>query len=387
MTSLRRVFFLTAARSEYDILYPVISEALRIGLDAQVIVTGAHLSPFHGMGVRQIQSDGFKIAGEITTLFASESWEGRSLSFASLCEGLTRLLSQNKPNILCIAGDREEALAGAIVANFLGIHVVHLFGGDRCIASDIDEVLRPAISKMAHFHFTATEGHRERLIRMGEIPEQIWSTGGTGIDRLRTAEDIVDDELNQKFSIDVRSPFFLLIQHPSSLESTEGRKKEIENILTGMLSLGHPVFCSYPNFDPGNVEIRTAIDEARIAYSNLIVHHNLPRKYFVSLYRRCTAIVGNSSSIVIESGFLKVPGILVGNRQDLREIGPNVIRIGSTQAEIRNACKRAITDEVFLSEVSNCPSIYGDGYASARIASIIANAPLDKSLLHKTIPY
>lgn len=387
MTNMRRIFFLTAARSEYDILYPVVSESLRAGLGAEIVVAGAHLSPFHGHGVNQIRADGFPIAGELPTLLASESWEARSLSFAYLCEGLTRLLTRNKPDILCVAGDREEALAGAIVANFLGIHVAHLFGGDRCIASDVDEVIRPAISKMSHFHFTATEGHRERLVRMGELPEQIWATGGTGLDRLRDTADVSDDALNQEFDIDVSKPFFLLIQHPSSLQSEESRKQEMAGILEGILTLGHPVFCSYPNFDPGNMAIRVAIDEAREKFSNLIVHHNLPRDRFVALYRRCAGIVGNSSSIVIEAGFMKVPGILVGNRQNLREIGPNVIRVGSGQDEVNAACSRVLHDKDFLEQVRKCPSLYGDGFAASRIAKIMAETPLDRSMLHKTITY
>jgi UDP-hydrolysing UDP-N-acetyl-D-glucosamine 2-epimerase len=384
---MRRVFFLTAARSEYDILYPVIEAVTQVGLRAEVVVSGAHLSPFHGSGVHQIRADGFPIAAELPTLLASETWEGRSLSFAHLTEALTHLFASNKPDLLCVAGDREEALAGAIVANFLGIHFAHLFGGDRCVASDVDEIIRPAISKMAHFHFTATEGHRERLIRMGESPEQIWATGGTGLDRLRTTPDIGDDFLNRKFGIDVSKPFFLLIQHPSSLQGPESRKEEMTGILNGILSLGHPVFCSYPNFDPGNMAIRSAIDEAKARYDNLIVHHNLPRDHFVALYRRCAAIVGNSSSIVIESGFMRVPGILVGDRQNLREIGPNVIRVGSGEEEVRSACLRALEDQAFLSGVRTCQSIYGDGYAASRIARIMSDISLDRALLHKTITY
>jgi GDP/UDP-N,N'-diacetylbacillosamine 2-epimerase (hydrolysing) len=387
VNNMRRVFFLTAARSEYDILFPVLSSANRIGLQAEVIAAGAHLSPFHGHGVDQIRADGFPIAGELLSLLSSETWEGRSLSFAYLCEGLTRLLGHNKPDLLCVAGDREEALAGAIVANFLGIHVAHLFGGDRCVASDVDEVIRPAISKLAHFHFTATEGHRERLIRMGELPEQIWATGGTGLDRLRTSPDVANEELNRVFGIDVGQPFFMLIQHPSSLQNSESRKREMAGILKGMLSLGHPVFCSYPNFDPGNIAIRDAIDEAKLKYSNLIVYHNLPRDHFVALYRRCAAIVGNSSSIVIESGFLKVPGILVGSRQNLREIGPNVLRIETGEDEIRSACLRVLNDKELLLQVKNCPSLYGDGHAATRIAEIMVEASLNQALLHKTITY
>src|SRR5262249_16005752 len=154
-----------------------------------------------------------------------------SLSFAQLTEGLTRLLAADRPDILFICGDREEVLAGAIVASFLGIHVAHAFGGDRSIASDIDEVLRAATSKLPPFHFAATEGHRPRLVRMGEVPEQVWTCGATGLARLRAERDVPDEVLAREFGIDVRRPFFILIQHPSSMINPEESGQEMSEIL------------------------------------------------------------------------------------------------------------------------------------------------------------
>lgn len=384
----RKIFFLTAARSEYDILYPVIRMVANTpGLRAEIIASAAHLSPFHGLGIHQIVADGFPIAGEIESLLSSESWEGRSLSFAQLTEGLTRLLAVNRPDIVFVAGDREEALAGAIVGNFLRIAVAHLHGGDRCLASDIDEVFRPAISKLSHLHFTATEGHRKRLLRMGESPDLVWTVGASGLDRLREEEGASAESLFDQYGVDLQKPYFLLIYHPASTLNPENGQAEMDVILEGILELGHPVFCSYPNFDPGNIAIRNAIDTAAQKHKNLIVYHNLPRSQFVTLYRHCAAIVGNSSSIVIEAGFLKRPGILVGPRQNLREIGANVVRIGISTAEVRSACQRAVEDQEYLKEIRSAPSIYGDGHAAPRIAEILATIELTGDLLLKTIPY
>jgi UDP-hydrolysing UDP-N-acetyl-D-glucosamine 2-epimerase len=388
MPTTRRIFFLTGARSEYDLLEPVIRAVNCMpGMYAEVIAAAGHLSPFHGMGVDQIRQDGFPIAGTIESLLSSESWQGRCLSFSQLIEGLTRLLAHRRPDVLFVAGDREEALAGALVANFLGIHLAHSHGGDRCYASELDEVLRPAISKLAHLHFTATEGHRQRLIRMGEPPELIWAVGATGLDRLREETGVSEKDLNQEFGIDVSKPFFIVIFHPSPLLNPEDGEKEMKEVLDGILSLGHPVFCSYPNFDPGNIAIREAIDAAKAISDKLFVYHNLPRTHFVSLYRHCSAIVGNSSSIVLESGFLKVAGVLVGPRQDLREVGPNVLRVETSARAVRAACLRALEDETFRNQVRNCPSLYGDGHASPRISKILSEIDLRRNLLLKTITY
>ena len=284
MKKLRRIFFLTGARSEYDLLSPVVRAVLAVpGLGAELVVGAAQLSPFHGMNIENIRRDGFPIAGTVESLLCSETWQGRALSFGNLFEGVTRLIASNRPDVMFVAGDREEALAGALAATFQGIPVAHLHGGDRCIVTELDEVLRPATSKVSHLHFTATESHRERLIKMGELPERIWVTGGTGLDRLREEPDLRDEDLTQEFGIDVRKPFFLLIHHPSPLINMEDSGPEMARILEGVLSLGYPVFCSYPNFDPGNIAIRRAIDEAKARTEQL---DRLP--YFAARPLRCT---------------------------------------------------------------------------------------------------
>jgi UDP-N-acetylglucosamine 2-epimerase len=214
----------------------------------------------------------------------------------------------------------------------------------------------------------------------------VWTVGATGLDRLREEPDVPEEELNREFGIDSGKPFFLLIYHPSPLYNPAEGGAEMSALLEGILSLGHPVFCSYPNYDPGNIAIRGVIDAAKAKSDKLIVHHNLPRDRFVSLYRRCAAIVGNSSSIVIESGFLKVPGILVGPRQDLREVGPNVVRVEPSAKEVK-AALRALEDDKYREQVRNCPSLYGDGHAAPRIAKILAETSLDREVLLKTMSY
>jgi UDP-hydrolysing UDP-N-acetyl-D-glucosamine 2-epimerase len=384
--SKRRIFFFTAARSEYDILFPVIeAAALHPGLAAEVVVTAAHLSPFHGMGIEQIRADGFKIAGTVESLLSSESNYGRSLSFAHLTVGLTHLLNANRPDLLVVVGDREEPLALAVVANFLGIPVAHLHGGDRCAASEVDEVLRPAISKLSHLHFTATLGHRERLIRMGERPDLVWATGAPGLDRLRAEPDIPTEVLTREFGVDVGGPFFILIYHPSPLFDPNSSGREMSEVLRGALSTGYPVFCSYPNYDPGNIAIRRAIDAARC--EQLVVYHNLPRNRFVALYRRCAGILGNSSSILIEAGFLHVPGILIGDRQNQREAGVNVMRVPAEAGAVAGAALRAVGDAEFREVVQAAPSLYGDGHSAPRIVEVLAQIELTRGLLQKTMTY
>lgn len=253
-------------------------------------------------------------------------------------------------------------------------------------ASHPDEVFRPAISKLATLHFTASEEHRARLVRMGELPERVFATGNPALDRM--GEDSIGDErLSERVGIDTRAPFFLVIHHPSPQLGLDAGARELEALLAGVLSFGHPVFCGYPNSDPGNVAMRRVIDDAKTRHAHLLVHHNLERDVFTGLYRRATAVIGNSSSIVIEAPFVKVPGILVGHRQDLRETGDNVIRVEGEADAVREACGRALGDADFKARVAASRSPYGDGHSATRIAAILEAVELDASALSKTMPY
>jgi GDP/UDP-N,N'-diacetylbacillosamine 2-epimerase (hydrolysing) len=384
---MRRITFLTAARSDYDIIHPVMLAARAAGCDVETVAGAAQMSPFHGRGIDAIRQDGFRIRAGIESLVASETWTGRALSFGHLMNGLAVSLSTDKPDILFVTGDREEALAGAMAGVFLKIPVAHLHGGDRCFASDVDEVFRPAISKLSHLHFVACADHKDRLVAMGEDAEKIWVSGAPGLDRLRDEPDLGEAALQEAFGIEPGQPFFLLIHHPSPTVDDANTGDEMEAVLDGALAAGTPVLCSYPNTDPGNIAMRRVIDRRVAREPRLKTYFNVPRTLFVTAYRRCAAVLGNSSSIVIESPFLKVPGILIGPRQDLRTIASNVVRVPVDCAAIRDACARALRDAEFRAQAREAESIYGDGRAAERIARVLAEVPLPHELLLKTMPY
>lgn len=384
----KRVYFISGARSDYDLMSPVLEELKNSKeVDASLVLCAAHLSPFHGYNIEIVQNEGHHISGTIESLLSSESWEGRSLSFANLHEGLTRLLARDMPDMIFVAGDREEALAGALAACFLRIPVAHSHGGDRCLASDIDEVLRPAISKLANLHFVATHEHAERLEKMGEQRNSIKMTGAASLTRLRKPTVISISQLYEKYGLSQAQSHFLVIHHPSPTLGLEQGAMEIRELLSGVLSLELPVFCSYPNADPGNMSMRQVIDELKSEHDNLHAYHNLPQDEFLVLYKNASAIVGNSSSIVTESGYLKVPGILVGRRQELRVAGDNVLRVPAKADLVKSACETVLTDCDFLDVVKKGVSPYGDESAAACIARHIEEASFESEDLLKTMAY
>jgi len=384
---MRRIAFLTAARSDYDIIHPVMQASRAAGCDVEVVAGAAQMSPFHGHGIDAIRQGGFRVRAGIESLVASETWTGRALSFGHLMNGLAVSLSSDKPDVLFVTGDREEALAGAMAGVFLKIPVAHLHGGDRCFASDVDEVFRPAISKLSHLHFVACADHKDRLVAMGEDAGKVWVSGAPGLDRLRDEADLGGVALQEAFGIEPGQPYFLLIHHPSPTVDDSNTGDEMESVLDGALAAGIPVLCSYPNTDPGNIAMRRVIDQRVAREPRLKTYFNVPRTLFVTAYRRCAAVLGNSSSIVIESPFLKVPGVLIGPRQDLRTIAENVVRVPIEREAIRKACDQALNDPAFRAKAQAAKSIYGDGHAADRIAQVLAEIPLPHDLLLKTMPY
>lgn len=378
----RHVLFISGARSDYDLMSPVFAPCRQLGLKVSVIAAAGHLSQPHGFSVLQIREDDIDIAAELETLLSSDTWTARSLSFAHLLQALTQEVARIAPSLIYVAGDREEALAGALVGNFLQIPVAHAHGGDRCIASDIDEVFRPAISKLAHIHFTATEGHRQRLVRMGEAPETVFATGSASLDRL--GEDRGDlANVSGHFGIELASPYFLVLHHPTAtLENDD--VEDYRQLLEGLRATGADVLLGAPNFDPGNTAMRDLVRQ----YSSpqLHVYGNLPRSVFIPAFRNAAAIVGNSSALLVEAGFLRVPAILVGHRQDFREAGSHVLRVDAEAREITRACA-LVCEPSFRANLADAPSLYGDGKSGTRIAEVLRSFPLSNQLLRKTIPY
>ncbi len=380
---MRHVVFVTGARSEYDLVVPAADAARRrADLRVSFVVGAAHLSPFHGRTLERVTEDDFEILATIESMLASDSDYGRAASFARLTDGLANAFRFHRPDLVVVTGDREEALAGALAAAFMRLPTVHLHGGDRCIASDIDEVLRPAISKLAQWHCVATEGHRERLVRMGELPTHVFVTGAPGIDRLLSEPEIDWPSAARGLGLDPQARFALVVHHPSPWLGVDDGSLEIDAILTAALRCGLHVLCGLPNTDQGNVRMREVIAAHAARDLRVVTYTTLPRSLFVNAYRRCAVVVGNSSSIVIESGALGVAAVLVGERQKYRERGENVISTTSDQASIEQAIATAIA-----APRCSSGSPYGDGQAGQRIADVLATVSLDPSELRKTMPY
>jgi UDP-N-acetylglucosamine 2-epimerase (non-hydrolysing)/GDP/UDP-N,N'-diacetylbacillosamine 2-epimerase (hydrolysing) len=274
-------------------------------------------------------------------------------------------------------------LAGAIAAVHLNIPVAHVHGGD--VSGTIDELVRHAISKLSHVHFPATEDAGARLLRMGERPEHIHLVGAPGLDYLSHFEPIPDGEIEAGLHVDLSRPFVLFTQHPVTAELDAGAQ-QMETSLRALEAVNVQVVATYPNSDAGG----RAMIEVLKRWADrpwLSIVPSLGQRRFASLLKRAAAMVGNSSSGIIEAPFFGVPVVNIGSRQAGRLRAENVLDAPHDQEAIRSAVACALNDETFRARARAARNPYGDGHAGEQIVEVLVSLEIGPQLLKKQIAY
>jgi GDP/UDP-N,N'-diacetylbacillosamine 2-epimerase (hydrolysing) len=374
----RRVGVVTGTRAEYGIFRPVL-EAIdkQPQLELQLFVTGMHLLRKFGYTVREIEQDGWPIAGRVRLQGEKDDAFGQSRGLGRAITGLTNHFARLKTDIVLVMGDRIEGFAGAAAATASQLVLAHIHGGD--ISEGIqDEAYRHAISKLAHVHFAATKGARDRLIRLGEEKFRIYQTGSPAVDNLSQIICRDRQELSRWVGFDVREDFALILQHPAGGTGRQ-EEKRMAQTLRACGGKDLQILILYPNSDPGFSGIVRAAQRYGKRKGYRLLKH-VPRGIYMGLLERARMLVGNSSSGLIEASRLNVDVVNVGPRQTGRERGKNVIDVdyGGPVAKAINALLRNKRIKRRRAE-----RIYGDGKSSEKIASILARIRLDMRLRQK----
>jgi UDP-N-acetylglucosamine 2-epimerase (non-hydrolysing)/GDP/UDP-N,N'-diacetylbacillosamine 2-epimerase (hydrolysing) len=380
----RRVAYVTGTRADYGLF----SEALkrireRDDMELFLIVTSMHLEPEFGLTVRDIEADGMNVAARVRSLLPGDTGGDQARSVGAAIAGITQALEDLRPDILIVLGDRGEMLAGAIAAVHLNIPVAHVHGGE--VSGTVDELVRHAISKLSHVHFAATEDAAERLRRLGERPENIHVVGAPGLDYLSRFDPIPDDELQAEVGVDPSSPFVIFTQHPVTTEMALSAA-QMETSLHALETARVQVVATYPNADAGGRAMIEVLERWRDR-PWLHLFPTLGQRRFASLLKKAAAVVGNSSSGIIEAPFFGVPVVNIGSRQAGRQRAENVLDVGYDQEAIESALECALNNQDFRSRARNARNPYGDGHAGERIVDVLARLEIGPELLNKQISY
>jgi len=355
------------------------------GLDLQLVVSSSALLDRYGNVVSFIEKDGFKIASKVFNVL-----EGENLTAAAKTTGIgilevSTVLDNLKPDIVVTVADRYETMATAISAAYMNIPLAHIQGGE--VTGSIDEKVRHSITKLADYHFVASEESRKRVIKLGEEPEFVFNTGCPSIDL--AAQALKEPEMNfnpyTKYGAvgakpDLQNGYIIVLQHPVTTEYAQSRA-HVEETLDAVKDLSIPVLWFWPNVDAGSDGTSSGIRTFREWYSPQHMHFfkNMDGLDFLKLLINSKGIVGNSSVAIRECAFLGIPAINIGSRQNRRERGENVVDVGYSGKEIKKAIERCLSN-------GKCrPSnIYGTGDAGEKIAQLLSEISLR---YHKTITF
>lgn len=381
MARKRFVAIVSTSRADYGIYRPVIAELQeRKELTVELLVTGAHLSREHGLTVSEVERDGFTIGARIPILGSGDRPLDVAEAIGRAVKGFARVYARRRPDLLLVLGDRYEMFAAALASVPFVIPLAHLHGGEMTLGA-YDDAMRHALTKLSHIHFVSTKVYRDRVIQMGESPRRVIVSGAPGLDAIRKTMPIERQELGRTLGISLERAPLLVTYHPETL-SGRSPSADLRKVLNALHSFGGPIVITGANADAGGREIRDMALSFAKAKPNRGYFANLGSKRYLSLMRIAAAVVGNSSSGIIEAASFKCPVVNIGNRQSGRLRPPNVIDCACRTSVIELALHKALSP-AFRRRLKSLRNPYGNGYAAKRIADVLANVKLDADLVRK----
>lgn len=380
---LRTIGVVTTARSDYGIYLPILRAIeAEPSLALHLIAGGMHLSPEYGRTIEAIERDGFPIGDRVEMLLSSDTALGTAKSIGLGVLGFSESYARKQPDILLVLGDRFEMHAAVLAALPFGIPIAHVHGGEVTEGA-IDDALRHGITKMAHLHFASTAEYADRIVRMGEEPWRVTVSGAPSLDNLRTVALLDAAQLQKKFGVPFEPAPLLVTFHPVTRELDRTGAK-IDALLAALETTRSPIVFTLPNADPGGRLITERIRAFAAARPDAYILDNLGTQAYFSVMRIARAMVGNSSSGIIEAASFELPVVNAGSRQQGRTHAKNVIDVTDDEraGSIASAIAAAV-DPQFRASLRGMPNPYGDGTAAAAIVGRLRDTAIDSTLLKK----
>jgi len=376
----KKILVITGSRAEYGLLKSTIEriESSKI-LSLCLLVTGMHTLIKYGDTIDVIKKDGLSIS-YVVPITENDDMLG---ALSKEINGIKNVCLKEEPAAILVLGDRDESFAGAIVGGHLKIPVLHIHGGDVS-GYLVDEYIRHAITKFSHLHFTASRKSYQRVVRLGEEKRRVYLVGAPGLDALRQMNYLSKKLLAAKYNLDINKKWLLVVQHATPLDKV-GVKDQITPTLDALSEIEAEKILIYPNNDSGGEIIIAEINKYG-NNSNFYIFPSLDRRSYVSLLKYSDAIVGNSSSGIIETSFFNLPAVDIGNRQRGRECGPNVIHVSYQRGRIKRAIIKALSPQ-FRNNCKRMKNFYGQGRAGEKIVGIIEKNINNPELFYKKFTY
>lgn len=383
MSGKRRILAILESRATYGYSKNVMRAMKDFpSLELQTLVTGMHLVKSLGHSIDLIRADGFPIDATVPMQAASGENHAWSQALGQAIAGYAEAFHRLQPDIVLLSGDRIETFGCCVAAAYMRLPTAHIQAGDK--SGHIDDAARAAIGKLAHIHLASCDDSAQRLRRMGEQDFRIFNVGAPQLD------DIVHGDFKAgKIELDGRSldlgtPYILLVHHPVMAEM-EHSYLHTRMVIDACLNTQLPVYCIYPNSDLGYMDTIRAIDET-LSNPRFQAFRNLERSQYLKLLANCSALVGNSSSGILEAPSFKIPVLNIGDRQRGRPQAANIMNVDYDAAALQKAMQELLS-AAFRSASQKAINPYGDGRSGPRICELLAKIELNKELLDKQTTY
>jgi UDP-hydrolysing UDP-N-acetyl-D-glucosamine 2-epimerase len=379
---MKRVAVVTVGRSDYSIYRPLLRRIIdHPEFELRMLVSGMHLEDKYGLTVRIIEEDGFSIDARIPVLQASDTSEAVACAMGAGVTGFGKYFAKEPPDLLVVLGDRFEMFAAALAAVPFNIPILHLHGGELSEGA-MDDRFRHGLTKMSHLHGVATEIYRQRVIQLGEEPWRVIHCGALSLDNLNDIQRLSRAELEERFHLDLSTPPLLVTLHPTTSEH-EQTGPQTDALLAALRELDLPVIFTMPNADMAGQVIRARLEEFCCQVSTARTVENFGPEGYFSILGEVSAMVGNSSSGLLEAPSFALPVVNIGNRQKGRLRAGNVLDVPFDATQIAKAIRKAVSPE-FRATCRGYEHFFGDGHAAEKIVELILRTSNDVRLLDKT---
>jgi len=376
---MRKICIVTGTRADYGILSPLIKLVQKDkNLKLQLIVTGMHLSPEFGLTYKEIEKD-FNIDKKIEILLSSDTPIGISKSMGLAQISFAEAYEDLKPDILVVLGDRYEIFAAVSTATIFNIPIAHLHGGETTQGA-FDEAFRHSITKMSHIHFTSTKEYQNRVIQLGEHPNNVFNVGAIGIDNIKNLKLLSKKEFEKSINFKLNQKNIIVTFHPVTLENSTA-KKQFQNLLDALDTLQNAtIIFTKANSDTDGKIINSMIDKytSQNTYKS-VAFSSLGQLRYLSALQYVDAVVGNSSSGLIEAPSFQIATINIGDRQKGRVMASSVLNCKPSTKDILSSFDKINSSE-FQDNLKATINPYGDGKTAKRIIKILKNIKLTNLL-------
>lgn len=374
---MRKICVVTGSRAEYGLLSGLMRAIQEDkDLQLQVIATNMHLSPEFGLTYREIEKDGFQIDKKVQMLLSSDTPNATTKSVGLATIGFADAYEDLQPDLIVVLGDRFEILAAVSAALFFKIPVAHLHGGEITEGA-YDDSIRHAITKMSHLHFTSTEAYRQRVIQLGEQPDRVFYVGAIGVENIKRVPLMSQAELEDSIRFKLGEKSLLVTYHPVTLENHTAAD-QCQNLLEALDEFPeYKVIFTLPNSDTdGRVIIRLINEYVSLHSERCMAIPSLGLQRYLSALKCVSAVVGNSSSGIIEVPSFGIPTLDIGNRQKGRIAAESVVHCGNDFRSIIEGMQQVLSD-VFRKQVKHVLNPYEKRDTTKNIYKIISTYPLE----------